>query len=884
MAIRNFAKYWLVALLATACTVEETLENPQAPETTEPAVSEEEYYVPGTAVVEFNEELTSIIEAGAVQTKSQGLAELMESMGITSMERVFPHAGKYEGRTRRAGLHRFYTVEFSEKTPVTKAMSGLSDIPGVVSVTPSRPIEKRAVFNDPKLSSQWHYINTKYSNADINVKEVWENYTTGSSSVIVCVVDEPIDATHEDLKDNLWTDGQGHTGYNYAKSSYDLSIDPANGSGDVGHGTHVSGTIAAVNNNAIGVCGIAGGNHENGVSGVRLMSHAIFSGKKTASDAGFAKAIKDAADKGAVISNNSWGPSYNVSTSYKLDSYDPDCAAAIRYFIQYAGCDDDGNQLPDSPMKGGLVFFAAGNNSYKWDPYAGYEYVYGVGAFGYTGGRASYSNYGDWVDIAAPGGDYDGYVWSTVPSKVANDYGTGVKTTDGYDGDGWGGTSMACPHASGVAALIVSYFGQPGFTREDAMRIIEGGLGSVIGGSKPIGKKIDVLSSFEWAFANGYTAGTAVTPQENVAPVITLSNDSVSLSYKGTETVQVSIKDANRDELDITCSPGSPALKFDKAAGTATITASLAPAGTYTAVFKAVETSTEEKYSTTATLTYTINPNQAPVIVLGDKVLSVPQSVSRKTTLSISEPDNDSFTVDITPGSEALTYDGAKGEITIVGKKADIGNYFAVISATDEAGLTARDTLHYAITPNNPPVVNLGSYKFDNMLLGSLNLNLQISKPENIEDLFYDPDGETLSVKVENSNSSVAVIRDKGDKFNVTSLSYGISEITISATDGMGAKTAISFSIAVKDGSKSSVAEAIPEVAVDKVNLWSSNATIETLNVKIYSSLGAKVMDFSAEGGLYKLITVDITGLAPGVYSAVITGSSIKGTAKFIKI
>ena len=78
-------------------------------------------------------------------------------------------------------------------------------VPGVVSVTPVHRVSLRSVpFNDPYLSKQWHYINTKTAGADINVEGVWEQYTTGSSKEIVSVVDDPVDPSHPDLQENLW--------------------------------------------------------------------------------------------------------------------------------------------------------------------------------------------------------------------------------------------------------------------------------------------------------------------------------------------------------------------------------------------------------------------------------------------------------------------------------------------------------------------------------------------------------------------------------------------------------------------------------------------------------------------------------------------------------
>lgn len=771
---RNFAKYWFAAILAVACTVQEPAET-QAPKTSEPVVFTP--FLQGEATVEFDEALTSLVErdlAGGVATKSASVDALVTGLNIESMERLFPYAGEFEELTRKAGLHRFYLVRFGDDIPATKAAATLESVQGIVSAVPSRKIKLRSVFNDPLLDRQWHYINSARHGVDINVKEVWESYTVGESNVIVSVVDEPIDPTHPDLIANLWKDSHGYTGYNFARDNYDLSIRPpltADDKGDSGHGTHVAGTVAAVNNNGIGVCGIAGGDYENGIPGVRLMSCAIFSGDKGASDAATARAFKWAAENGAVISQNSWGYYADVDDdgeitstelanfkSLTLDKDAPAIKAAIDYFIQYAGCDKNGIQRPDSPMKGGLVFFAAGNENIDYDPICAYEPVIAVGAFNENGQKASYSNYGSWVDIAAPAGEgktASNCTWSTLPTNVAGG-------ASGYGGRGWAGTSMACPHASGVAALIVSYYGGEGFTADAAREILFAGLGDRIGGSAPIGKKIDALGSF---------------------------------IYGGT-------KDGQPLSLGV----------------------------------RSVTVHAHE----TRTLHMSVNTEAA------------------------------NYTVTCEPGSDALVYDGAS-TVTIIGRNAKPGQYKAkfVLRAEGEEAFTLE--FPYTLLPNHAPQVSLGSYKFENMTYSALGVSVSKTKPANLNVLFDDEDGEILDIKVENSNPEVATLKEESTRFTITSASYGLTTISVTATDGLGEKASFSFMVAVKNPDKGKGAEAYPEVATDKTSIWPASAQVKKYDITVYSAIGAKVLTMSEYGSLFMPIEIDITGLAPGLYTAHVT-------------
>ena len=777
--------FLLSALAAlTACTAIET-ENPEVP-TSEPEQSDapkmDGNVFAGQAIVEFDDAMLALIEseleAGLVPTKSAPLSAAITDLGIASLERVFPDAGIYEPRSRAFGMHRFYQVTYRDDIPVTKALTTLKDMPGILSVDPVRPVRKRVSFNDPYLDKQWHYTGANGS-ANINVEGVWENYTTGRSNVIVCVVDEPVDATHPDLQDNLWYDEEGHTGYNFARGTYDLTIRPENGKGDQGHGTHVAGTVAAVNNNGIGLCGVAGGNKDAGIPGVRLQSCAIFSGKEQASDAGSCNAIKWGADHGAVISQNSWGyfadqnGDNDVSNSelakYKQTKITSAEKAAINYFITYAGCDVEGNQLADSPMKGGLVIFACGNEAIDYDVISSYEPVISVGAFGPSGSRASYSNYGSYVDVAAPGGE--GYqendsVWSTLPYRAAD--GRSVVTTDYYGGVGWAGTSMACPHVSGVAALIISYFGKSGFTADDAKTILFAGLGDVIGGSRPIGGKLDALASFEWALEHGYVPAESAA-KDPLPPVISLSSVPVEVLADAQLVLPFTVQDPNLDKFTVSFTPGSPAAILSSSSTgnyTLTIIGSAAPAGTYTAIVKATD---ETGLSSTVELSYTIFPKAAPVVQLDRKEVTLKVYESAEIHVTASDPNGDPVTVSIDPGSAAATLseaeDGSSWVVTIAGNGAPAGSYSGSVRVTNDAGRYSEAAFAYTLLENNAP----------DIAVDQTSLTLRAYESVSLDILIRDPDGDPYEVSNLDPGSKAA-------KF--TQLGEGKYTLSINARDG----------------------------------------------------------------------------------------------------
>ena len=496
--------------LFASCVNEGDMDIVQTPST-------EESYASGEILVKFSQEVASVLEeAGVVRsnlTRSGvgSVDEILDLVGGFEISRVFPVDPRHEERTVRDGLNCWYVVRYNGDYTVEEVARRFSQLGEVqktdvnrsikrASTRKAMPLSKEAYeqmaastralqgsFNDALYGKQWNIENDgtmaelngkAVAGADVQVVEAW-NKSTGDSSVVVAVLDEGIYIEHEDLKANIWNnpnegddyfadkDNNGYKGdkhgYNFVNETGKITWD---GYYDSGHGTHVAGTIAAVNNNGIGVASIAGGDGSTG-SGVKVMVCQIFSGNTSTGLLNVVRAMKYAADNGAVVMQCSWGYVSGAVHEYEWGEAgfaseeewiagSPIEKEALDYFINNAGS-------PNGVMEGGIAIFAAGNES---APMAGFpgaaEYCVSVAATSADFTPATYTNYGPGTTISAPGGDQD-YHYDYL-NPITNKYGDVgcILSTLPYhiSKSGYGymeGTSMACPHVSGVVALGLSY-------------------------------------------------------------------------------------------------------------------------------------------------------------------------------------------------------------------------------------------------------------------------------------------------------------------------------------------------------------------------------------------------------------------------------------------
>lgn len=359
----------------------------------------------------------SISIDGGIQKKGWTLNDLsfsdvLQRYGITSVRQPFHNIED----KRLKNVVRVEFSNYSDVDQILKSLNGRSDI----EYAEKAPLLKKTLTpNDPSFNAS-----TQWGLYQINAPTAW-NVSTGSSSVVVAIVDDAVEITHPDLSPVIWTntgeipnngiddDGNGYiddvNGFDVADSDNDPNPDSPVSSYD--HGTHVAGIAGAASNNNIGVASIG--------YGISLM--AVKSTTSASAVTHGYEGVVYAVESGADVINMSWGGS-GSSTTYQ-------------------------NIMSWAYGQGVVLIAAAGNDNVSSTFYpAGYNNVISVASTTTGDAKSGFSNYGSWIDISAPGSA----IYSTVPNG-----GYAYKQ----------GTSMASPMVAGLAGLMLSL--NPGLTPAD---------------------------------------------------------------------------------------------------------------------------------------------------------------------------------------------------------------------------------------------------------------------------------------------------------------------------------------------------------------------------------------------------------------------------------
>ena len=393
-----------------------------------------------------------------------------------SDEEVFQEAYK-EMSPEEKTLYRSYKIALPEETSVEQAVVELENNPDVEYAQPNYIMEVHMIPNDP----YYHTTGTWGQSYDdlwglkrdkLNCQWAW-NISQGEG-VTVAVIDTGVDYNHEDLTGNIWInqaelhglagfddDGNGYVddvrGWDFS-GDFNYPPDPIQPDNDpsdyYGHGSHCAGIVAAVGNNNKGIIGVA--------PRAKIMPLKIFPNAYT--DVAV-QAIKYAADNGARVLSNSWGPPFRRAS-------DPSLEDAVDYAYS-RNC---------------VLVFSAGNNNDDVAYYspANYTKTIAVAATDRNDVKTDFSNWGNKIDIAAPGGD-SGNMLETPSGEhfYVNILSLRAEDTDMYEdvpnytpgefvlGNHYyraRGTSMSGPYVAGVAALIISQ--EPSRTPIDVKRVL----------------------------------------------------------------------------------------------------------------------------------------------------------------------------------------------------------------------------------------------------------------------------------------------------------------------------------------------------------------------------------------------------------------------------
>ena len=934
----------LIAGLCTSCN-DDMLESSNQQTTTKPSY-ESFPWEPGMAYIKLKASVSPTTRA-ATQTVSR--ATILDDATV-KVEQVFDMTNEYANLKRARGLDRWFVVKFDKGKDVGEVINELKRDPaiekvhGSVQIVPSEvtytpttraPINPRRLrdandgqgplsFSDPYLKYQWHYTTTieQYMTfqpgADIDLFPAWQK-ETGDPHVVVAVMDSGIDFTHEDLEGAAWEGKDPKTGETIHGRNFwaeETGQDDPNHIIAGAHGTHVAGTIAARNNNGIGVCGIAGGNGDAN-SGVRLMSCEIYGHDgttETATTKYIVKAFEFAAENGASVMNCSWGYAFDRKKYLNNENFQSIFKSqfdllkdGIDYFTDVAGCDKDGKKKPDAYMKGGLIFFASGNDSqYDIDMIpASYNRVVAVGAINSLGVPTAYMNKGPWVDVLAPGGTTEtGSVNQGVLSTVPSDYEYGM--TGPYPNTDFTlpsdshyafaqGTSMATPHVTGIAALVVSKFGKtnPNFTNEDLRHRILGALKD----KNPYEVKADenLAGKMGLGYIDALYALSDPETEAPEAPTITVT-DYTSHATKGYYDANITWNvTADNDALNDEHTAFAYDIQLFKKSDLSTPVQSFTRFSYNMSVgtemqqeFTGLETDMEyvvkivardrfNNRSQEVSTNFKTRLNHAPIFTdMIEKNLRLldTQPYYHK-ILPVKDEDGHSWTYSTTELPQGVELKRIGDTFDLLIKVGTQGTYQFDITLTDQLGGKTTQTIAYEVIPHTAPELTSP--------IGDISLFANGEAIEvNLAHAFTASSGKTMHYTVTSNNEQVAKVAVEGTKLIVTPGQKGLTKLTITAIDG-SRRTTTSAIVRVTDKNAPDVHVIYPNPAHSYIKaLMRSNVT--KVRAIVTSLHGQKLIDQSmTPDSRTHEVTLGIDRLAPGTYYLLLTTDRLTSKHVFIK-
>ncbi|MBN2427776.1 MAG: S8 family peptidase [Deltaproteobacteria bacterium] len=490
-------------------------------------------FVPGQVVVHFKK---SARTAGPIQRPSDRAAAMGMALAAGAADRemlmTFDDTDPQTTVGQALGITKGWSREeiahdptLERKINTLRVIKALRQRNDILYAEPNYILHPYTIPDDPLYGLQWNF-------PQINLPLAWD-YTTGDINVIVAVIDTGVLMNHPDLSDHLTSTGYDFVSQVSMSNDGDgIDADPED-PGDSGpgansfHGTHCAGLVAAETDNLTGVAGVGWNTR---IMPVRVLgvgggtSYDVRQGIRYAAGLNNDSGITlDASQRADIISLSLGSEGYDATTQGVID---------------------------DARTNGVIIIAAAGNDSSSTPTYpASYDGVISVSAVNINGTLASYSNYGSYIDVAAPGGDAgdsngDGYqdlVWSTCGDDSS---GSII-----YNYQSMAGTSMATPHVAGVVALMKAL--APALTPADLDALLaSGAITSDIG---TVGRDnyygYGLIDAFKAVAAAGSNSIPTVL---NASPtLVNLGTSSigatVTISKIGTDPISVNPDDVSDD-------------------------------------------------------------------------------------------------------------------------------------------------------------------------------------------------------------------------------------------------------------------------------------------------------------------------------------------------